>query len=128
MTEREIFRLFVEDIAGVGFIMLEEVASRPKQGVRSVFKFGHSAGFLKACVIATSIPFQMVRPVDWQRGINFKTVKGETYAARKKRLRGRAQELFPEFMAGFKTVKSASAIADALLMAEHARRWRAATA
>ncbi len=88
---------------------IEHVASRPGQGVCSVFKFGVSYGGLCMALVAAGIPFERVTPGVWQRGLRCLS-KGDKNVTKR-----RAQELFP-------SVKITHAVADALLIAEHCRR------
>jgi hypothetical protein len=91
----------------------------------AMFNFGHSHG---ACVMAliasglwTNGPTNElhVPPQRWQAGMKVETRKkgkgGETRTEFKRRLKELAQELFPTF-------RVTMATADALLMAEYARR------
>lgn len=57
----------------VKIIALEEVHSMPKQGVASTFKFGGNFGWYKGALDMISlflgIPWCLVRPQEWQRGV-----------------------------------------------------------
>jgi len=111
LTDRDLFDLLTEirvsssDVFGV----LEQVASRPGQGVSSMFKFGMSYGGLRMALVAASIPFETVTPAKWQGAMKCRT-KGD-----KNVTKAAAQRLFP-------TIKITHANADALLLAEHCRR------
>lgn len=96
---------------GVVFAVIESVHSMPKQGVVSSFKFGRNYGFLRACLIAAEIPFEEVSPQKWQQ------VMGCRSRGNKNVTKAKAQQLFP-------TQKVTHAVADALLLAEYARRTR----
>lgn len=107
-TERDVFEAFCgwdgEDVLAV----IEQVHSRPKQGVASSFKFGTSYGFLRGCLIASGVRFTEVSPVKWQTAMKCRTHGDKNVS------KARAQQLFPG-------VGITHAIADALLLAEYAR-------
>jgi crossover junction endodeoxyribonuclease RuvC len=46
---------------------LEQVGPMPKQGVTSVWRFGHAVGSIYGALVALGIPISFVRPIDWQR-------------------------------------------------------------
>lgn len=114
-TERDTWdvlrSLAVTDQPGIVpvFAIIEAVHSMPKQGVSSSFKFGRSYGFLRGCLIASGIPFEEVTPQRWQKELGCLT-KGDKNVSKR-----RAQQLFP-------LLKITHATADALLLAEYARR------
>lgn len=91
------------------FALIERVHSMPKQGVASSFKFGQNYGFLRGCLISLGIPFEEVTPQKWQKAMGCLT-KGDKNVSKAK-----CQQLFP-------SIKVTHAIADALLIAEFARR------
>jgi hypothetical protein len=80
-----------------------------RMGVKSAFTFGEGFGKLVMLLTALEIPFERVRPLKWQTAMGCKTGGDKNVSKR------RAQELFPE-------IKITHAIADALLIAEYARR------
>lgn len=96
-------------------IALEKVGSMPGQGLSSTFKFGASWGFLRGVVLACVNRGQFVEPTPqtWQRDLRIAKVKGESKTDRKRKLRQRAQELFP-------SVRMTADQADALLLAQWA--------
>jgi Holliday junction resolvasome RuvABC endonuclease subunit len=108
-TERDVWHM----LAGVepGFAIIEQVHSSPQMGVCSSFTFGKSYGFLRGILTATGIPFDEVSPQKWQKAMGCMT-KGNKNVSKAK-----AQQLFPH-------LKVTHAIADALLLAEYARRER----
>jgi len=85
--------------------------TRQSQGVSSTFKFGMQYGTLKGILTALHIPFELIRPVDWQRALGCMT-KGDKNISKAK-----AQQLFPD-------IKVTHAKADALLISEYCRRMR----
>lgn len=109
-TEHEISE-WVRDVASNGnaVAMLERVHSMPGQGVKSMFTFGQSFGFLRGLLIAHRVPFDMVTPAKWQQALGSRT-RGDKGISRAK-----AQELFP-------VARWTNRNADAVLLAEYCRR------
>jgi len=88
---------------------IEKVSSSPQMGVVSSFSFGRGYGNLEMALTAAGIPFERVRPQEWQKALYCLT-KGDKNITKK-----RAQELFPH-------IKCTHAVSDALLIAEYGRR------
>lgn len=88
---------------------LELVHSSPQMGVKSAFTFGEGYGRLQMALTALGVPYERVRPQAWQKAMGCLT-RGDKNVSKR-----RAQELFP-------TLKVTHATADALLIAEYARR------
>ena len=95
------------------FAAIEAVHAFPKQGLSSTFKFGENFGEWKGILYSHGIPFDTVTPAKWQREL------GCLSRGNKKRLREKAEALFPDLDVNAKT-------ADALLLAEYCRRKYAA--
>ena len=114
MTPREIYdELWDLSLLGLPVkAYLEKVHGMP--GCRGQFEFGVKYGWLQMALIAARIPFELVPPQTWQRGVGMAGLKGEK-ADRKRQLKARAQELFP-------SIKVTLSDADALLIAEYGRR------
>jgi hypothetical protein len=93
----------------IRFAVIERVHAMPKQGVTSSFKFGTSFGFCQGMLVAAGIRFEFVLPEKWQKALECRS-RGD-----KNVTKGRCQALFPG-------VKVIHANADALLLAEFARR------
>lgn len=119
-TERDLFNYLVSVVAQSScglrgeceiIAFIEQVHSMPRQGVASSFKFGMSYGMLRMALICTGIPFESVTPQKWQKELQCLS-KGDKNVTKK-----RAQELFPQ-------LKITHATADAILLAEYARRTR----
>ena len=91
---------------------IEKVHSMPAQGVVSSFKFGRSYGFLRGLLIALKIPFEEVTPQRWQKEFVTKRTKTESRTDHKNKLKGKAQQLFPQ-------IKVTLAIADAMLIGQY---------
>jgi len=117
-TERDIF-LFLEQHSINSICYLEKVsASGPAAGVqsaRSMFTFGQSYGFIRGILTAIQIPFITIPPATWMKEYGMKRKKDEGKSAWKNRLRGLAEQLYPD-------IKITLAVADAVLLAEFARR------
>jgi len=47
--------------------IVEHVASRPGQGVASVFKFGCGFGMVRGVIAASGVPLHLVSPAKWKR-------------------------------------------------------------
>jgi Holliday junction resolvasome RuvABC endonuclease subunit len=93
-------------------VALERVASMPKQGVASTFKFGRHYGMCEMAVVASEYEYYLITPGKWQRALGCLS-KGDKNVTKQK-----AQQLWP-------THKITHAIADAMLLAEYARRFLA---
>tara|TARA_B100000959_G_C14909023_1_gene594306 strand:+ start:722 stop:1171 length:450 start_codon:yes stop_codon:yes gene_type:complete len=111
LTEREITDWICSE--NVTRCYLESVHSMPGQGVKSMFTFGQSYGFIRGVLIARHIPFETVTPLKWQTALRCRS-KGD-----KNITKARAQELFPMID------KITHATADSLLIAEYGIRKEA---
>jgi len=85
--------------------------TRQAQGVVSTGKFMEQYGTLKGILTALKIPFELIRPMQWQKAMGCLT-RGDKNVSKRK-----AQQLFPD-------IKVTHAKADALLISEHCRRVR----
>lgn len=110
-TEREIFDWISSRWIYIEVAYIEEVASRPGQGVASMFKFGMGYGALRMALVACRIPFEAVRPQVWQKRMQCMTHGNKNISKNK------AQSLWPDF-------KFTHATADSSLIAEYGRRLR----
>jgi len=108
-TEHDVSTFVSGYAADVEMAVLERVSAMPRQGVSSTFKFGTSYGFCRGLLVCHKIPFVVVPPGTWQRtmGCLSKGDKNVTKSA--------AQRLFPK-------ERVVHATADAMLLAEYARR------
>jgi hypothetical protein len=75
------------------------------------FKLGKSCGFLEGCLRMAEIPFTLIRPQEWQKGLS--GLSGLTSNKRKKVLMNHAKQFFPQ-VKGL-TLKTA----DGLLILRH---------
>lgn len=96
---------------------VEKVGARPGQGVTSMFSFGKSAGFIEGVLTALGIGYQLVPPMTWKR--EFSLIQAE-----KRQSVETAKKLFPgvSLLPGARCRTESDGMAEALLMAEYARR------
>lgn len=89
--------------------LIEEVSSRPRDGVRQSFLFGRGFGLLEGMLSMASCELSYVRPAIWKKAVGLAT--GST----KNDSRLLAIELFPELSDNMKLKKNEN-IAEALLL------------
>jgi len=77
----------------------------------SSFKLGKSCGFLEGVLRMAEIPFNLVRPQEWQKGLS--GLQGLTSGKRKKVLMNHAKQFFPS------TKRLTLKTADAILILRH---------
>lgn len=95
---------------------LEHVTAMPKQGVTSMFNFGQNFGYIKGLLEAFSIPYELVRPQKWKKEFSITGDKNSSIEVCKR--------LFPgvSLLRTDRCRKDDNNMAEALLMAEYARR------
>ena len=95
---------------------LEHVGPMPKQGVTSTFHFGENFGFIQGVLTAYGIPFELVRPQKWKKEFSITGDKNTSIDVCKR--------LFPDvsLKRTEKCKKDNDGMAEALLMADYARR------
>jgi crossover junction endodeoxyribonuclease RuvC len=95
---------------------LEKVGAMPGQGVTSMFNFGKNVGFIEGVLSANYIPYQTVPPQKWKKEYSISSDKNKSIEVCKK--------LFPSvnLKRTDKCKKDHDGMAEALLMAEYARR------
>ena len=113
----EILREWVKEARACGDdikAVIEDVHTFPGQGLSSSGKFMRNKGLIEGFLMALNIPYERVSPQRWVKSYGMKKDKagGETQSQWKKRLRQRAQELFPD-------CKIVAENADALLIANY---------
>ncbi len=91
--------------------ILEAVSSRPGQGVRSVFNFGHMLGSIEGVLQAVGIPYQLVSASVWKK-------RAGLIGKKKSASRSLAGQLFPDQADRFKRVKD-DGLAEAALIARY---------
>jgi len=96
--------------------VVEKVGAMPKQGVTSMFNFGKSAGFIEGVLRTCEIPYQLVPPHVWKKEFHLGKDKQDSINVCKR--------LFPQvnLLRTEKCRKEHDGMAEALLMAEYARR------
>ena len=97
-------------------VCVEKVGAMPGQGVTSMFNFGKSAGFIEGVLQAYGIPYQLVPPQTWKREFSLGHSKEDSITVCKR--------LFPgvNLLPTERCKKESDGMAEALLMAEYARR------
>ena len=95
---------------------LEKVGAMPGQGVVSMFNFGQSVGYIKGVLEAFAIPYQEVSPQRWKKEFGITSDKSTAVEV--------CRKLFPDvsLLATERCKKPHDGMAEALLMAEYARR------
>ena len=95
---------------------VEQVGAMPNQGVKSMFSFGKSAGFIEGVLRANLIPFQLVKPKEWKKEFGLNSDKAKSIEV--------CQRLFPKLnlLATPRCRVPHDGMAEALLMAEYAKR------
>lgn len=94
--------------------VIEEVGSRPAQGVVSVFNFGMGTGILHGLIGANMIPIYTVRPATWKANTGLTHNKSLSVE--------RARHLFPTHMSQF-TRLSDNGKAEAAILAKYGERF-----
>ena len=97
--------------------LIESVHAMPGNGVSSMFKFGKGYGGLRMALVAAGISFEEVSPMKWMKEFGLKRGKTESKNEFKKRIRAKAQALFPQ-----ENGSITLATCDALLISEYCRR------
>ena len=110
-------QMITEAYADVGIICcLEKVGAMPGQGVVSMFNFGQSYGYIKGVLESFRIPYQEITPQKWKREFGLSSDKAASAEV--------CRKLFPDInlLATPRSKKPHDGMAEALLMAEYARR------
>ena len=105
-------------IDGSVFCVVEHVGAMPGQGVTSCFSFGRGFGFILGLLTANCIPYELVRPQRWKKEFGCTSDKNTSIEV--------ARRLFPgvDLRRTPKCTKPHDGVAEALLMAEYAKRMR----
>lgn len=108
---RNIYRTGKKAVACV-----EKVGAMPGQGVTSMFSFGKSAGFIEGVLQSYGIPYQLITPQRWKKEFSLGHSKEDSITVCKR--------LFPsvKLLPTDRCKKESDGMAEALLMAEYARR------
>ena len=88
----------------------------PGQGVVSMFNFGHNLGFIEGILQAHHISYQLVPPQTWKKEFSLSSEKNKSIEV--------CHKLFPgvNLLATERSRKPSDGMAEAILMAEYARR------
>lgn len=105
LTEVEIVQAVSRLAFGAHIAYIEKVGAMPKQGVVSMFKFGHAYGLARGVLIEKGIGIIEISPLKWQTTLNCRT------GGDKKVTKQKAQIIFGSQIA------VTHGIADALLIA-----------
>lgn len=104
----------------IRIVAIEEQRPMHKQGLTSTFSIGRGYGILEGIVAALDLPYEIIRPVDWQREMFRGFPKGKT-----KDLSVRvAQQLYPKqnFKRSSRCTNIHDGMTDAVLISEYIRR------
>jgi len=95
---------------------VEKVGAMKGQGVTSMFNFGKNAGYIEGVLTALGIPYQLIPPKKWKGEFGLNSDKAASVAVCKR--------LFPDvsLRRSDRCRKDDDGMAEALLMAEYARR------
>jgi crossover junction endodeoxyribonuclease RuvC len=104
----------------IKLVAIEEQRPMHKQGVTSTFSTGRSYGILEGIVAALRLPYEIIRPTDWQKVMFRGLPKGKGKVMSVKI----AQQLYPKqnFLKSDRCVKVHDGMTDAVLIAEYTRR------
>ena len=96
--------------------LVEKVGAMPGQGVVSMFSFGRNLRLIEGMLMALHLPYQLVPPQTWKKEFSLSSDKQMSIDVCKR--------LFPNInlLATPRSRKESDGLAEALLMAEYARR------
>ena len=97
-------------------VFIERVAARPGQGVVSMFSFGTGWGLVRGICAGMGVPYELVRPQEWQKVMLAGQPKGSEYLV--------ASRLWPntDWRASERARTPHGGMVDAALIAEFGRR------
>ena len=116
-TVRAIVGLITTLSAGLGCTMaVERAQAMPKQGVTGVFTYGQHFGVFEAIAACLNLPYISIRPQEWKKAMGLNSEKTGSIIE--------AERLFPNtsLLPTERCKKPSDGMAEALLIAEHARR------
>lgn len=96
------------------YCCLEKAQSMPGQGVTSVFNYGQGYGKIKAVLEILKIPYEEIRPLKWKKEFSLDKDKVKSVSL--------AQKLFPMEIFVTQRGRLLDGRAEAILLAEYARR------
>lgn len=127
-VEADLALSIAEALEGVSLVVVEQVSSRPGQGVSSTFTFGTRYGIIIGAVLSRKLPLFKVTPKKWQKEFGVLVSEGaipvgmdkkKVSQARRKILKARSYEVA---RALYPTVNSNVHVADGILIAEYGIR------
>lgn len=62
-------RLLVPVLKTTNFVYIEDVHGIKGSASKATFAFGYTCGVLRACAIMANKPYEMIRPMVWQKGV-----------------------------------------------------------
>lgn len=115
--ETEYCKMLAECVSSRVICCIEKVGAMPGQGVVSMFNFGRNLGYSEGLLQANKISYQLVPPQTWKK--EFSLIGKDKQASIEV-----CRRLFPHanLLATSRSRKPHDGIAEALLMAEYARR------
>lgn len=106
-------------------VCVENIRANLKQRMarNAAITFGMGFGYIRGCLSMMHAPVEYPPAQEWQKGLKIPPrKKTENRGQWKKRLKVRAQQLFPDLEVWKSTQGEQLAVADALLIAEYYRR------
>lgn len=74
----DIYVCYLKSLESIPIVIVEEVHSMPRQGVKSMFSFGTRFGEIIGILSALGIPYTLLKPKQWQSSFKFEfDVKNE---------------------------------------------------
>lgn len=115
-SDKDLIDLCMDAKHSEAMCCLEKVGAMPGQGVVSMFSFGQSVGYIKGVLESFRIPYQEITPQKWKREFGLSSDKAVSAEV--------CRRLFPDIclLATPRCKKPHDGMAEALLMAEYARR------
>lgn len=113
-------RAYIEELRSIearrAVCCLEHVSAMPGNGAVSMFNFGCSFGWIQGVLQALGISFELIRPQKWKKEFGVTKDKNTSISV--------CRRLFPEasLLPTPRCKKADDNMAEALLMAEYARR------
>ena len=116
LDERQIVQWLLQFPANRTRVFIESVASRPGQSVVAMFSFGAGWGLVRGICAGLGLPYELVRPQEWQGEMLKGQPKGSEYLV--------ASRLWPnaDWLAAGRFRTPHSGLVDSALIAEHGRR------
>jgi len=114
LDEREIVNWLLQFPVSQTHAFIELVAARPGQGVVSMFSFGTGWGLVRGICAGMGLPYELVRPQEWQGEMLKGQPKGSEYSV--------ASRLWPNADWRISPKRIHSGLVDAALIAEFGRR------